>query len=279
MRIEGKTAIVTGASSGLGQAAARLIARRGARVALVARRGDRLEELAREIEGRGGRALAVPCDVADPEAVTAAFERIRRELGEPDILVNAAGMGVWKHFDDIPVSVHRAMMDVNYWGAFHWIRAVLPGMRARRRGRVVNVSSGVGKFALAVTNGYSASKFALTGLSESLHRELAGSGVGVSCLHPGSIRTAFWSEENKPARLIPPLVRFAPKLSAQAAARAVAYCIWFALPVWTTPVFVALLAKLNALWIRLGDLLLWRWFVPVAAGVFILRFARRWLGG
>ena len=113
----------------------------GALVALVARRGEVLEQLARQIEAKGGRARAVPCDVTDPEAVAAALERVRQELGEPDILVNAAGIGVWKPFAEIPVDAHRAMMDVNYWGAFHWIRAVLPGMRARKRGRVVNVSS------------------------------------------------------------------------------------------------------------------------------------------
>jgi uncharacterized protein len=272
VKVGGKTAIVTGASGGLGQATARRLARSGARVALVARRGEVLEELAREIEAKGGRARAVLCDVTDPEAVAAALERVRQELGEPDILVNAAGIGVWKPFAEIPVATHRAMMDVNYWGAFHWIRAVLPGMRARKRGRIVNVSSGSGKFALAVTSGYSASKFALTGLSEALHRELLGSGVGVSCLHPGSIRTPFWSEEAIPARLLPPIVRFAPKLSPQAGARAVLYCIWLGLPVFTTPVFVNVLAKLNALWLRLGDLILWRWFVPAAAGLLLLRF-------
>jgi NAD(P)-dependent dehydrogenase (short-subunit alcohol dehydrogenase family) len=278
MRISGRVAVVTGASSGLGRAAALALARQGAHVGLVARREEALAEVAREVGRLGARAHAVACDVADPVAVDRALERVRAELGEPDILVNAAGTGIWKPFLEITGQEHRAMMEVNYWGTFHWIRAVLPGMRARRRGRIVNVASGAGKFALPVTSGYSASKFAVSGLSEALHRELIGSGVGVSCLCPGSIRTPFWKEENTPARLIPPLVRYAPKLSPGAAARSVLYCIWLGFPVWTTPVFVNVLAKLNGLWLRLGDLILWKWFLPVVAAVVVARLLPRVLG-
>lgn len=278
MQIKAKTAVVTGASSGLGRATAMALARRGASVALVARRADLLEEVAGELRALGARAIGIPCDVADPAAVAKALERVRSELGEPDILVNAAGIGIWRPFHAVSEAEHRAMMDVNYWGAFHWIRGVLPGMRARGRGHVVNVSSGAGKVAFAVTSGYSASKFALTGLSESLHRELLGTGVGVSCLHPGSIRTAFWSEERTPTRGLPALVRLTPKLSPDAAARAVCLCIRFGFPVWSTPVFQNVLIKLNALWIRLGDLMLSRWFVPAVGALLAGRVLQRLLG-
>ena len=278
MRISGKVAVITGASGGLGRAAALALARHGAHVGLVARREDAIADVAREVARLGVKAHAVACDVTDPVAVARAFEGIRTELGEADILVNAAGVGIWKPFAEISDAQHRAMMEVNYWGSFHWIRAVLPGMRARRRGRIVNVASGAGKFALPVTSGYSASKFAVSGLSEALHRELLGSGVGVSCLCPGSIRTPFWNEEDTPARHIPPLVRYAPKLSPAAAARAICYCIWFGFPVWTSPVFVNALAKLNGLWLRLGDLLLWRWFLPALAALLAARILQRVLG-
>lgn len=278
MQIKAKTAIVTGASSGLGRATALALARRGARIALVARRAELLETLAEEVRGLGARAAAIPCDVADPAAVAQAMERVRADLGEPDILVNAAGIGIWKPFQAITEAEHRAMMDVNYWGAFHWIREVLPGMRGRGCGWIVNVSSGTGKIAFATTSGYSASKFALTGLSESLHRELLGTGVGVSCLHPGSIRTAFWSEERTPTRGLPTLVRLAPKLSPAAVARSVCLCIRFGFPVWTTPVPLVVLVKLNALWIRLGDLMLSRWFVPALGALLAGRVLQRLLG-
>ena len=277
MRIKGRKVIVTGASSGIGRATALSLARRGADIALVARRRDQLEEVAAAARSAGVRALVSPCDVSDPDAVGAAFRHIQRELGEPDIVVNAAGIAFWKPFSDITTAEHRAMMDVNYWGSFHWIQAVLPGMRERRRGRIVNVSAGSGKFALAVTSGYSASKFAVTGLSEALHRELLGTGVGVSCLNPGSVRTAFWEPENIWMDKLPPLVRYSPKLSPEAVARAVCYCIWFGFPVWTTPVFANILAKVNALWIRLGDLLLWRWFIPLLGGIVLARVLVRFV--
>jgi short-subunit dehydrogenase len=278
MRIKGKTAVVTGASSGLGQATVLALARSGAHVGLLARREDQLAEVARQAGLFGVRTCVATCDVTDPNAVARAFERVRSELGEPDILMNAAGLGIWKPFADITDAQHRAMMEVNYWGSYHCIRAVLPAMRARRSGHIVNVASGTSLFALSVTSGYSASKFAVRGLSEALHRELVGSGVGVSCLCPGSIKTSFWNEESTPSRLIPPLVRYAPKLSPAAVARSVRYCIWFGFPVWTTPVFVNALAKLNGLWLRLGDLLLWKWFVPLLAALLAARMLQRSLG-
>lgn len=263
MRIAGQRAIVTGASRGIGRAVALRLAHLGADVALVARSTAGLEAVAEEVRRRGRRALVVACDVSDGSAVAEACRRIETELGAPDLLVNAAGFGVWKPFLDITTEEHAGMMAVMYWGAFHWVRAVLPGMIRRRRGHVINLSAGSGRFALPVTSGYSAAAFAVAGLSEALHRELLGTKVGVSCVFPGSVRTGFWSEARTPARSIPPLVRFAPRLSPEAVARNVVYCIWLRWPSRTLPVFVALLARLNAIWIRLGDLILWKWFVPL----------------
>ncbi len=157
------------------------------------------------------------------------------------------------------------MMDINYWGVFHWTRCVLPEMRRRGSGHIVNVSSAAGKFGTAMSNGYSASKFALTGLSESLHRELLGSKVYVSCVHPGSIKTDFANEETMPKELLSPLIRYSPKLSAAATAGQIGYCIWLRLPVRTFPLFVGLLTRVNAIWIRLGDFMLWKWFYPILA--------------
>lgn len=274
MRIKEKTALVTGASSGLGRAVAIKLAQRGAHVALIARREQVLSEVASVAQAFEGRVLVVPCDVSDPNQVSAAFHTILDQLGPPDILVNAAGIGIWKPFQAISAQEHRRMMEVNYWGAFNWIRCVLPKMLEQGRGRIVNISSGSGKIGFAATSGYSASKFALTGLSESLHRELLGTGVGVSCVHPGSIRTDFWNEQNIPKRHLPPLVRFAPKLSAAAVARHVCYCIRLGLPVRTLPAFVGLLVRANALWIRLGDLMLWKWFLPLLGGLLLFQILR-----
>jgi short-subunit dehydrogenase len=271
MRIRGTTAVVTGASSGIGRAIALQLARMGANVALVARRTDVLEAVAREARASGHRVAVVTCDVTDAEAVARAVHEVDAALGPPDLLVNAAGFGVWKPFMDISSAEHQNMMEVMYWGAFRWIRALLPGMQSRRRGHIVNISAGSGRFALPTTSGFSAAAFALTGLSEALHRELLGQPVGVSCVHPGSVRTAFWDAERIPVGRIPALVRFSPKLSPEAVARNVVYCIWLRLPTRTLPAFVAFLDRANALSTRLGDLFLWNWFFPVLLALILLR--------
>jgi short-subunit dehydrogenase len=272
MKIRGSVAVVTGASSGIGRSVAVALARRGAAVALVARRREELEAVAGEIRSRGGRAEAFPCDVSDPAAVALTAVEVRRQLGPIEILVNSAGLAVWRPFAAISDPEHRAMMAVNYWGTFQWIRAVLPEMRERRRGSIVNVAAGSGKFALSITSGYSASKFAVAGLSESLRRELFGSGVTVGAVFPGSVSTPFWSAANIDRSELPPLVRFSPKLSPAAVARQVVWMVRLGLAERTLPLFVAFTARLNALWARLGDLLLWRWFLPTTLGLLGLRY-------
>lgn len=271
MRIRGTIAVVTGASSGIGRAVALRLARLGANVALVARREGALEDVAREAGRYGGRVLVLPCDVTEGEAVASAHRRIVAELGAPDLVVNAAGFGVWKPFLEITPSEHAGMMNTMYWGAHHWTGAVLPAMIARRRGHVVNVSAGSGQFALSVTSGYSAAAFAVRGFSEALRREMRRHGVGVSCVCPGSVRTAFWDENRTPQAGLPVLVRWAPKLSPDAVARNIIYCIRLNLPVRTLPIFVAFLARANALSVRLGDLILWTWFMPALALLLLLR--------
>jgi len=278
MRIRGRTAIVTGASSGIGHAVAIRLARQGASVALVARRRRELDSVASAIRADGGQAIVVPCDVTDLADVLAANNEVSAKWGAVDILVNAAGVGIWKNFEDISEAEHHQMMNVNYWGSFNWIRRVLPGMVDQRRGRIVNISSASGKFALSVTSGYSASKFAITGLSEALHRQYLGTGIGVSCIHPGSVGTSFWDESRIPKATLPPLVRYAPKLSPASAARSVIYAIRFGFPSLTPPIFVNLLAKLNGIWLRFGDLMLWRWFVPALVSVLAARFLYRAMG-
>jgi len=263
MRIRDSTAVVTGASRGIGRAIALDLARSGADVVLVARNEDGLREVADRVAELDRRAHVVPCDVTDPDAVARAAARAFAALGDIHILVNAAGIGVWKPFLEIATDEHEAMMATNYWGTFWWIRHILPGMAARGTGVIVNISSGAGKFAFGATSGYSASKFAVTGLSEALYREYRSRGVRVSCLHPGSVRTDFWDPDNIPLSEVPPIVRFSPKLSPAAVARNVRLVVRTGIPVRSFPVFLALLVRINALWIRAGDLVLWKWFVPV----------------
>jgi NAD(P)-dependent dehydrogenase (short-subunit alcohol dehydrogenase family) len=271
MRIRDSTAVVTGASRGIGRAIALDLARGGADVVLVARNEDRLREVADRVAELGRRAHVVPCDVTDPDAVARAAARAFAALGAIHILVNAAGIGVWKPFLEITPEEHETMMATNYWGTFWWIRHVLPAMVERGTGVIVNISSGAGKFAFGVTSGYSASKFAVTGLSEALYREHRSRGVRVCCLHPGNVRTDFWDPATIRLSEVPPIVRFSPKISPAAVARNVRLVVWTGIPVRTFPVFLALLVRINALWIRAGDLVLWKWFVPALVVGLLLR--------
>lgn len=189
-----RVAIVTGASSGLGRGLARSIAARGARVALVARRRERLDEVAAEIRHAGGSALVVPCDVASAEEIETATARVIDEWGHVDLLVNAAGYANHILFKDQEPSEAEHMMRVNYFGVANFVRAVLPTMRARGEGWIVNVSSFAGRLGQPDEATYAATKFAVTGLTESLAMELEPLGIHVMCVFPVLVRTEMFDE-------------------------------------------------------------------------------------
>ncbi len=247
-------------------------------MALIARRRRVLESIASELAGHGVQVLAVPCDVTQKEQVRDAVARVQKELGPIGILVNCAGYGIWRPFSEISTLDHERMMAVNYWGTFHFIQAVLTGMSDRGHGHVVNISAGSGKLSLPITSGYSASKAAVGALSESLRRELQGSGVAVSCLFPASVRTEFWDSGRVAVDRIPPVVRWSPKLSTRAVARKVLWVIRLGFAQRTFPIFLAVTVRLNALWPRLGDLILSTWGLPALLGFWLLyKLAIGWL--
>ncbi|HEY8517719.1 MAG TPA: SDR family NAD(P)-dependent oxidoreductase [Candidatus Binatia bacterium] len=191
---DGRVAIVTGASSGIGTGLARMLARRGARVALVARRRDRLAALAEEIAAGGGEALALECDVGERAQVEAAARAIVERFGRIDLLVNNAGYNRHVLFKDHDVEDIERMMRVNYLGAVYWIKAVLPVMRTQGRGWIVNLSSVAGKLGQPDEAAYTATKFAIAGLSESLVYELEPLGIHVMCVYPALVRTEMFDE-------------------------------------------------------------------------------------
>jgi short-subunit dehydrogenase len=187
--------VVTGASSGIGEALARALAARGARVALVARRGDRLEAVVREIAAAGGEAEPHVCDVSHAEAVARTHDAVVASLGPVEWLVNAAGYVRHVMFaDHDPADVER-MTRTNYLGAVAWIQAVLPAMRAARCGAILNVSSFAGVVPQPDEAAYSATKAALTSVSEALSYELEGDGVHVMVVHPVLVRTEMFTPE------------------------------------------------------------------------------------
>jgi NAD(P)-dependent dehydrogenase (short-subunit alcohol dehydrogenase family) len=187
--LAGRVALVTGGSRGLGFLLARELAREGCRVAICARHPEQLEEAARLLGAEGLEALTLTCDVSDRSQVEDMLGRVRAELGPVDVLVNNAGIIQVGPVAAMKEADFRRSLDVMYWGAVHTTLAVLPEMRRRRRGRVVNVTSIGGKIAVPHLLPYSAAKFAAVGFSEGLRAELQGSGVLVTTVVPGLMRT------------------------------------------------------------------------------------------
>ena len=187
--LRGKVAIVTGASSGIGEATARELAGRGATVALVARSVEKLASLERTISASGGHTIVVPTDVSDAESVRAMVERVVGEFGGVDVLVNSAGLGLSGRVAELRAEDLRYVFEVNLIGPLNCIQATLPHMKPG--GRIINVSSVVGKRAIPKVGGYCASKFALNALTDALRVEVAGGGVTVTSVYPGTTRTSF----------------------------------------------------------------------------------------
>lgn len=186
--LSGKTAVVTGASSGIGAAVSRQLTAAGARVALLARSADKLATIASALPG----SVAVACDVADEASVTAAFARVQAELGAPDILVNNAGTGFATDLATASLADLRRIFETNVTGVFLCTRAVLPAMKSRGSGHIVNVSSITGKVSNPNAPLYCASKHALNGYSNGLQQQVAAAGVRVSLVSPSAVDTAYW---------------------------------------------------------------------------------------
>ena len=189
MELLEKVMIVTGASSGIGEATARAAARAGARLVLAARRRERLEALAEQI---GGDALIVPTDMRDLEQVRRLVELAGEERGRVDILVNNAGQGLHVPVERIAVEDLAAVVQLNVYGALVAMQAVVPLMRQAGGGAIVNVSSGTTRMPAPVgAAGYAASKAALNMLSRAAREELAGDGIVVSTVYPFITATEF----------------------------------------------------------------------------------------
>jgi NAD(P)-dependent dehydrogenase (short-subunit alcohol dehydrogenase family) len=187
--LRGKTALITGGSRGLGLVLARELAREGARVALCARDRGELERAVADLRERGAEVFAFPCDVTDRRQVRELVEVVTERFGQIDVLINNAGIIQVGPLEVMTLEDFERAMDVHFWGPLYTTLAVLPQMRQRRDGRIVNISSIGGKISVPHLVPYSASKFALTGLSEGLRSELLKDNVMVTTVCPGLMRT------------------------------------------------------------------------------------------
>lgn len=190
--LKNKVVVITGASSGIGLEAASQFAAVGCRVALLARASERLDKAVARVKSEGGEASAHAVDVTDEASVAAVFAGIEADLGAIDILVNNAGVGFATDLSTCSVEDYRRILETNVTGVFLCSRAVLPGMKERRSGHVINVSSVVGKVANPNAPLYCASKHALNGYTSGLQQQVGPQGVRVSMVSPSAVDTAYW---------------------------------------------------------------------------------------
>ncbi len=185
----GKTVVITGGSRGLGLEMARLLAQEGANLALCARDADELDRARNELQTYGVSVYTQPCELTDKAQIDHFIANVMKTFGPVDVLINNAGVILVAPYENATEEDFRELMETNFWAAFHMVNAVLPRMRDRKQGRIVNITSIGGKVSVPHLMPYSVSKFALVGYSEGLRTELLNDGIYVTTICPGLMRT------------------------------------------------------------------------------------------
>lgn len=194
-RFQRSSVFITGASSGIGEALARAFALEGARLALAARRLERLESVRQELMPAAAEVLAVPCDVTSRPSLDAAVAQTAEAFGGIDVAVANAGFGVTGFFQDLSTADFRRQFETNVFGLLDTVYAVLPHLRASK-GRLALISSVSGRVGSPASSPYVASKFAVTGLAESIYYDLRADGVSVTCIEPGFVESKIRMTDN-----------------------------------------------------------------------------------
>ncbi len=187
--LQGKNALITGAGRGIGRAVAIALAKEGVNVGLLARSEENLKAVAKEVEAEGVKAVIVTADVSSYEEVTTAIETLKSGLGSIDILINNAGISKFGKFLELEVADWEKIIQVNLMGVYYATRAALPSMIEQQSGDIINISSTAGQKGAPVTSAYSASKFGVLGLTESLAMEVRKHNIRVTALTPSTVAT------------------------------------------------------------------------------------------
>lgn len=216
MRLAGKRVMVTGASQGIGAAAASRYAERGAHVLLVARSAEGLKRQVERINEFGGSAEAITADLANVDEINT----LGASVEPPDVLVNNAGVGRWLFLDDTSPAELQSMTAVPYLAALLLTRAFLGGMRARGAGWIVNVNSPVSRLPIPGATGYASARWALRGLTASLRLDLRGTGIGVSEVVPGKVTSEYFVNNPGAEERIPAIARLIPTVTPERVADA-----------------------------------------------------------
>lgn len=226
-KLNEKVAIITGASSGIGEATAIALAAEGAKVVIAARRGDRLEALAKRIESSGGKALPIVTDITDETQANNLIHQANAELGRVDILVNNAGVALTGNIHDGNTSDWRRMFDVNVFGLLYATHAVLPIFKAQGVGHIVNISSVAGRIARAGIGIYNATKWGVNAISESLRQEVLKDNIRVTIIEPGLVETEINNHTTDPVakKISEERIRAIAPLQSDDIARAIAYAV------------------------------------------------------
>jgi short-subunit dehydrogenase len=224
--MRGKLVLVTGASSGIGEATAELFARKGARVVLLARSADKLRKVVADIEAAGGEAAPYRVDLAEPHEVEAVCRRIKTERGIPDVIVNNAGAGRWLPLVETSLEEARAMIELPYLAAFYVTRMFLPDMIARGSGQIASVASPASYMVWPNACAYIAARHAVKGFTEALRAEMRGTGVDVTLVILGTVASSYWEHNPGSLEHLPrPIPLLMPELTTEQAAETIVTAI------------------------------------------------------
>ena len=226
-KLDGKVVVITGASSGIGEATAEALAEEGATVVVAARREERLSELVERLNDDGGKALAVECDVTDEEQAHALIQRAKDEFGQVDILVNNAGVMQLSKIEKGLSDEWRTMFDVNVMGLLYTTDAAVQVMKEQGSGHLVNVSSVAGRKSGPLRGAYSGTKFAVNAISEALRQELIEDNIRVTVVEPGAVETELPDHitDEEAREGIQSVYGLDDILQAEDIANAIAYCV------------------------------------------------------